>query len=102
MGTQTVNFGQDMMSGCTLSFTKAELEDMCENPSTSSYFTTIEKSDKTASHVPIYLSFNDTHVGKFGNADPLDHTQWLEMYVGGSFGTDPSWDSSTKTCSHFI
>ena len=37
--TQTVNFGEDIMTGCTLSLTKDQLAQMCDGSDSSPYMT---------------------------------------------------------------
>jgi hypothetical protein len=40
-------------------------------------------------------------VGSYGNADPLDATQWTPLDVS-TLTTTPSYDSSTFTCNNMV
>eukprot|EP00618_Florenciella_parvula_P017385 CAMPEP_0119503752 /NCGR_PEP_ID=MMETSP1344-20130328/24819_1 /TAXON_ID=236787 /ORGANISM="Florenciella parvula, Strain CCMP2471" /LENGTH=703 /DNA_ID=CAMNT_0007540073 /DNA_START=55 /DNA_END=2166 /DNA_ORIENTATION=- len=103
LDTQTINFGQDMMTGCMLTLTKEELATMCDGTATSPYITLNERvlaSTGKSLYVPTFLNITDTHVGMFGNADPLDTTQWLELDIGTT--DEGTWDEATMTCSPMI
>lgn len=101
--TQSVEFGVDMMTGCMLSLTQSELATMCDDSETSPYIALNERvyaSTGSSVYAPVFLNLTDTHVGMFGNADPLDVTQWLEIDIGTT--TMGSWDKSELECSHLI
>lgn len=109
--TQTVNFGEDFLSGCVINVTHAEFVDMCSQ--TGTYMTSVGPFDAVASDddlttsidpaVPTYLalSWPSFYVGMFGNADPLDVSQWLQARVVG-LSTTPTLSSDTRLCSNLV
>ena len=80
--SEIVNFGEDVTHSCTVEFTKAELKDFC-TLTTSPYLSTVAVDDTTNIYVPEWLvpvyGDDDAYIGIFGNADPLDITQWLKI-----------------------
>lgn len=79
-----VPFGSDLRTGCLLRLDRAELEDFCRG----------DGPHAAAKGLPRYFNVSadlvfqgETHsladdlVGIFGNADPLDPTQWLDITV---------------------
>jgi hypothetical protein len=44
----------------------------------------------------------DRYIGLYGNSDPLDTSQWLEMTLSAPTGYSPSWDAATGVCSGII
>lgn len=54
--------------------------------------------------IPFYfnLSLSEGYVGIYGNADPLDLSQWYSLGLTGSITTNKAWDDSTSTCSNVI
>lgn len=50
---------------------------------------------------PIFLTNNVTHIGSFGNADPLDTSQWTAVSI--SKGTPTAlWQDDLGLCSDFF
>ena len=84
----TITFGTDQMSGCYLSVTRQELADICNGISSWVDGTT---------YIPNFLSYNASYVGIFGNADPLDISQWLEIDVQSDAITT-LWDDTLGVC----
>jgi len=41
-------------------------------------------------------------VGMYGNADPLDRSQWLEIRVDPAIGNAARWNSRTGTCENAL
>jgi hypothetical protein len=78
-------FGQDMSVGCSMELTPGELETFC--------------NAQAGGNAPAFLSLagGATHVGMFGNADPLQTTQWLTISASAASAA-PVWDASTLTC----
>ncbi|CAM9539622.1 unnamed protein product, partial [Heterosigma akashiwo] len=75
-----------MLTGCTLTLTEAELEAVCDGT-----------SSLVENGLLRYLQHNATVVGAFGNADPLDASQWVDIHISkGSLSQ--SWDARTRTC----
>ena len=72
-----------------MDLTRAELQTMCGG-----------SGPYMIAGLPIFFSVNATHVGIFGNADPLDYTQWLAL--DQTFGTNTyAWDDTTGSCRDF-
>lgn len=83
-----VQFGVDMQAGCSLRLTRAQLRAMCNGAGP--YMS-------AGSDVPVFLRVNASHVGIFGNADPLDASQWLVL--DQALGTSTSsWDEQRGVC----
>jgi len=59
-----IGFGEDVVVGCTKVMTQAEYDTFCGNMTLATSMTN-------------WLAFSDNMVGKFGNADPLDPSQWI-------------------------
>lgn len=85
-----VRFGVDVRAGCSLTLTRSELEAMCAGGG--SYM---------VGDIPSFFNVTTTHVGIFGNADPLDVTQWLPIDTSLTSATY-LWDDKTGTCSNLI
>ena len=108
-GSVQVPFGYDISTGCTLSLTRSELEALCcEGSSGCSgdsafsdstglpYFYNTGVSSTTLSYLL------NGYVGLFGNADPLDITQWLDITVEDptTAAGSKTWNSATGTCAN--
>merc|ERR1711991_289907 len=96
----SVPFGYDISSGCSMKLTKSELESLCcagntncPAPSSSSY--------STSEGIPIFLNVSDftkgMWVGQYGNADPMDPSQWISISSPSSL-TSRIWDEASSTC----
>lgn len=73
-----VTFREDTTVGCILSLTREELKTLCTNASHPFLY---EKTvRKKRIFIPHWLRQYYDYVGIFGNADPLDVTQWLPLY----------------------
>ena len=86
-----LKFGYDMTTGCALSLTRAQLRTLCEA-------TTTVVGQTDSSGFPLFLNFADGYVGAFGNADPLDTTQWIAIKKRSSSATTRTWSDSKGTC----
>ena len=86
-----LKFGYDMTTGCALSLTRAELKTLCEA-------TTTVAGQTDSSGFPLFLTFADGYVGAFGNADPLDTTQWIAIKKRSSSASTRTWSDSKGTC----
>ena len=75
----------DMSTSCALGMTDAQLQTRC-----------------AASTAPDSLSLNATHVGVFGNSDPLKTAEWLALTVPASAPQAAQYDADTRTCSNAI
>lgn len=84
-----VLFGYDVRTGCTTGLTQAELQSAC--------------TAAAAGTLPAYLSgYTNLHLGIFGNADPTDTSQWLQLTVGSTPITTTVWNGARRTCSDMI
>jgi len=77
-----VTYGDSMTFGCSLTLSLAQLEAMCTSKSQLAMFGT------TA-----------THVGAFGNADPLRTAEWVEIVSEAPASLSTVWQSSSRSCS---
>eukprot|EP00615_Pteridomonas_danica_P006462 CAMPEP_0114341842 /NCGR_PEP_ID=MMETSP0101-20121206/9338_1 /TAXON_ID=38822 ORGANISM="Pteridomonas danica, Strain PT" /NCGR_SAMPLE_ID=MMETSP0101 /ASSEMBLY_ACC=CAM_ASM_000211 /LENGTH=439 /DNA_ID=CAMNT_0001475623 /DNA_START=649 /DNA_END=1965 /DNA_ORIENTATION=+ len=68
-----VNFGEDMITGCILPISYENFTDMCSQ--SGPFMTSLPTMNVK---VPLSLWMNTSHnyIGIFGNADPLDSSQW--------------------------
>lgn len=95
-----VPFGYDISSGCSMKLTKSELKAICCTGNTNcagSYSSNYSSSEG----LPIFLNVSDfvkgMWVGQYGNADPMDSTQWLSISSPSSL-TSRIWDEAASTC----
>ena len=92
---QSIAFGYDMSSSCKLELTRSQLEGMCCRGS--SYCTSTYEDV-----APLYFSnVSSGYVGIFGNADPLDTSQWIEVSTRTSSAAR-SFDANTGICSGML
>jgi hypothetical protein len=96
---QTISFGYDIATGCTLQLNRVGLKSLCSSPSTSNYV-------NPETLLPYFLDFTNGSIGIFGNADPLDVSQWLSIAKTTASTTDAYtgsvlWDDATSTCTGF-
>lgn len=102
LGYESVSFGYDVSTGCMLSLTRLNLKDFCEHTSTAS------TAFVDTSGYPYFFYDKQTaaiiaggYVGIYGNADPLDVSQWLEFdVITPTLST--SWDDTNGICSGAI
>ena len=90
---QTVGFEHDMFVGCTQSMTRDELKKIC----TSKLGHPMLASHKIgADHFmfPKWLQSDQSLLGIFGNADPLDRRQWIKIE---SSLDDPSFTIKSRS-----
>lgn len=102
-----VLFGYDVSSSCILSLTREQLKEMCCQGSTGCTAGVSDYSD--ASGLPYMFSTSPEgasyalvgSVGTYGNADPLDITQWQNLEVTTTLQPSArSWDDESGTCSN--
>ena len=99
-GHQTLGFGYDMVSGCQLELTRAELQDpCCEGSSDCTSAAPSAYAPDDGVGFPYFLSLPaaDQYVGLYGNADPLDVKQWTKVNVRSS-SANPNWNANTGVC----
>lgn len=97
--TTTVKFGYDLTTGCALRMNRTELAAICSSSSSNNFV-------NPDSGIPYFLEFINGSVGMYGNADPLDYTQWLLIdEVHSSTNTfianDVLWNEDTGVCTGF-
>jgi len=74
---QSVGFANDVFVGCTQSMTRDELKDFCtsyQNPMLAS-----KKIGADRFMFPKWLESEQDLLGIFGNANPLDRSQWIKI-----------------------
>ncbi|KAJ8612268.1 hypothetical protein CTAYLR_002925 [Chrysophaeum taylorii] len=103
-----VAFGVDTKSGCVLKLTRGELRDFCTGDSTHAFANGLPRYFNASADLVFDGVTNDLAddvIGIFGNADPLDPTQWLDLDIKaaaagnaalwlerqGSFGPTSAW-----------
>lgn len=79
-----LKFGVDMKSGCSAAFNRSALRNFC-----------LQKT------LPSFLDVTEGYVGYFGNADPLDTSQWFSL-ASPPVGTAWEWNDATSVCSAMI
>ncbi len=80
MTSQTVGFAKNTFVGCTQSFTRDELRDFCLDPSNQHPMLVRQKMMDVDDFVfPKWLKTNQDMFGIFGNADPLQQRQWINI-----------------------
>jgi hypothetical protein len=100
-------FGYDTMTGCTVTLTRSQLKDFCCTGASSgtclanSFSTDISESPyiSVSSGLPYFLNFTAGYIGIYGDADPLDLSQWFAMSY--TIPQDArTWNDETSTCSN--
>jgi hypothetical protein len=96
MPTEVVAFGEDLVTGCALELSYANFSDLCTQAGP-----LVQEVAASGLKVPKYLWMNSSfrYVGIFGNADPLDASQWMEMTIEGH-AKEPSLDDAARVCSY--
>eukprot|EP00904_Undaria_pinnatifida_P007560 jgi/Undpi1/3934/HiC_scaffold_16.g07302.m1 len=95
VGTSAVEFGYDGLGCCVLSLSRDALEQHCTGSG--------QHVDPDTGFTP--LAFRNTssaveYIGKYGSADPLDVSQWMELPLASSADT-ASWDDERAIASDF-
>ncbi len=75
----------DMSTSCALPMTDAQLQTRC-----------------ASSAAPESLTLNATHVGVFGNSDPLQTSEWLALSLPGASPQAAQYDADSRTCNNAI
>jgi hypothetical protein len=113
--TLATAFGYDTLTGCTLRLTRDELRDFCctgasgaclansfvAQVSTPSNY--VDSATGLAHFLNVsqvaYNGVNGGYIGIYGDADPLDMSQWFPYAT--NFPTDArTWNDETSTCSN--
>ncbi|CAM9514499.1 unnamed protein product [Ectocarpus sp. 13 AM-2016] len=96
VGTTPVEFAYDGVGCCVLSLTREALAEHCTGSG--------QHVDPETGFTP--LAFGNTsstveYLGIYGNADPLDVSQWVELPLASSADT-ASWDDESGVCSSMV
>jgi tectonic-1/3 len=84
-GEQSVGFGYDMVTGCEMHLTRGALSSACS--STIPYFLETPSADQ--------------YIGQYGNADPLDASQWIKLSKRAAT-VSPTFNANTGVCSNLV
>ena len=100
-----VPFGYDVSTGCMLSLNRAQLESLCCEGSTACASNSDSPySDSTGLPYLFVPDRQDTsyltngYIGIYGNADPLDKSQWVPITVKTPLSSR-RWNAASGTCS---
>jgi hypothetical protein len=74
-----VGFAKNTFVGCTQSFTREELKEFCLDLTNQHPMLDGQKKGEGQFVFPKWLQANQKWLGIFGNADPLDRRQWVEI-----------------------
>ena len=91
---EVVNFGEDLMTGCALEVSYSNFTELCAQ--TGPLVQEVTPGRKVPKYLWMNSSFN--YLGTFGNADPLDPSQWMEMSIEEQ-PNEPSLDDAARVCS---
>lgn len=95
-----VPFGYDISSGCSMKLTKSELKSLCCTGNTNCVVSA-SSNYATSEGIPVFLNVSDftkgMWVGQYGNADPMDPSQWISISSPSSL-TSRVWDDAASTC----
>lgn len=97
----SIKFGYDTSTGCIADLTKDQLIAMCCEGSENCDRTDYNSSYTSSTGVPFFFNIKDGYVGIYGNADPLDYKQWLEMKVTLPI-VPRQWNADTNTCQNML
>lgn len=98
----TLSFGVDMRSGCLLQLNYSQVQDFCvghgvhvTGNAVPRYFNVSNIFDANKIRIP------DALIGLFGNADPLDASQWVNVDVQPTIDA-AAWQERTWTCENAV
>lgn len=80
---------------------RSDLEEMCCEGA-SLCVGTHDSPYTTAAGLPVFFETEAGYVGIYGNADPLDVSQWLPFNVPTPSTSNRRWQDSSSTCSNMI
>eukprot|EP01035_Chromulina_nebulosa_P017563 gene17563-23129_t len=93
---EAILFGYDRTSGCTIPLNREQLKSICLQGSNSGTFATSPYTS-VSNGIPYLFNFTEGYVGIFGNADPLDASQWFLMTASYPV-SDRIWNDALSTC----
>lgn len=96
-----MNFGYDFMMTCLIQLNRSELiKFCCEGSSLCNGQTNSIYSQSNG--VPYYLNPRTGYIGKYGNSDPLDPSQWILIDNAIPPISNRRWFDTSSTCSGMI
>lgn len=101
---QSIAFGYDMSSSCKLELTRPQLEGVCCRGSSycTSTYEDVAPLYTSTTGMPVYFSnVSSGYVGIYGNADPLDASQWIKVSTRTSSAAR-KFDANTGICSGML
>lgn len=100
---EQILFGFDVTSGCVLKLSKSELESLCCQASSQCIAPSISPYSSVLTGIPYFFNIsNSDFIGIYGNADPLDISQWLKVSTPSIDKKPSSWNNYDGTCSNMF
>lgn len=100
-----VTFREDMVAGCALQLTAAQLAAHCTaNPPAALAYMGVGSVDPSGTGLGSAFGSRTafTHVGSLGNSDPLKLWEWVRLEAPASAPTPGTWDATTGTCTGLV
>lgn len=103
-GSAQVHFGYDIATGCSVALNRSELINMCcEGQSNCDTAYPNANSPYTLSNgLPVFFNVSGGYIGAYGNADPLDITQWVAVSPASISGFSRKWNDQLGVCTGMI
>ena len=92
-----VSFGSNAVRSCALSLTAAELEALCTSPPAAPEVTRYARGLFAPAGSGLPHSGARVLVSSWGDGDPLNVTDWVEVQVG-TVPSSQSWDARSQSC----
>lgn len=103
-GSSSVLFGFDVSSGCAVSVTRQQFEEMCcvnsDNCAPRAVVDPYYSPYVDSNGIPYFFRDPTGVIGIYGNADPLDISQWEPMDLLSLDNADRQWIESSSTCTN--
>ena len=100
-----LKFGYDVSTGCVLSVNRAQFEALCclGNSQCSLPQPTSSPFASSGTGIPHFFNFTAGYVGIYGNADPLDASQWMPLFttIPTSTSSPRRFNPVTGVCTNF-
>ena len=103
-GSAQVNFGYDIATGCSVALNRSELINMCcEGQSNcDAAYPNANSPYALSNGLPVFFDISGGYIGAYGNADPLDVTQWITITPASISGFARKWNDQLGVCSGMI
>lgn len=98
-GQTTVQFGSDLVTSCSIRLNISAFKHMCcvgSGACTGLY----NSQYSNAAGVPMFLVPQSGYIGIYGNADPLDKSQWLSLATSSAAVSTRRWSDAARTCTN--